>query len=458
MGKFGKQELGLDKYDKVRTAIEIGRALERCVDVDEDYVDFLVLFINYAQQKEAGVAAYGGEKPSSDVEEDDPDYMTFLANTKPHGGSYVFQATDQNGLPVLVEYEKDRESEIHRVEKGQGNELVRKNRIVEKQKMKDGSFLRKKPRYNERDLDDRTRRFDVKIVSGNEQKIKDGILSEKRRNEDRDLDDRLQRVDVKIVPDKEQKIQNNSKFMDVEVKIEEDSVALEEAVAESEVEILENVSAELGRGSSFNPFVPAVQHLDATIRDSGYRKECLNLLMRPYDEEEYTKLWKDIKMQLPSSSTNERGKSLLSLHKALEEAISESEVEILENVGAELGRGSSFNPFVPSVQHLDATIRDSGYRKECLNLLMRPYDEEEYKKLWKDIKVQLPSSSTNKRRESLLSRHKAVNRAIKRTNHDKDKKLNIMRGFFFWLEHLTRQDAFQPWKDAECLQTMPGSS
>ncbi|KAG5611966.1 hypothetical protein H5410_023247 [Solanum commersonii] len=51
-----------------------------------------------------------------------------------------------------------------------------------------------------------------------------------------------------------------------------------------------------------------------------------------------------------------------------------------------------------------------------------------------------------------------VNRAIKMANHDKDKKLNIMRGFFFWLEHLTRQDAFQPWEDAECLQTMPGSS
>ncbi|PHU19446.1 hypothetical protein BC332_10597 [Capsicum chinense] len=200
--------------------------------------------------------------------------------------------------------------------------------------------------------------------------MKDGIfLSRKRRNEDRGLDNRLQRVDAKIVPDKVQKTQNVSKFMDAGVNIE------------------------------------PKEHSDA-----------------------------------------------------LEEAISENEVEILENVGAELGRGSSFNPFVPSVQHLDATIRDSGYRKECLNLLMRLYDEEEYKKLWKDIKMQLPSSSTNKRRESLLSRHKAVNRAIKRTNHDKDKKLNIMRGFFFWLEHLTRQDAFQPWKDAECLQTMPGSS
>ncbi|KAG5611946.1 hypothetical protein H5410_023227 [Solanum commersonii] len=50
-----------------------------------------------------------------------------------------------------------------------------------------------------------------------------------------------------------------------------------------------------------------------------------------------------------------------------------------------------------------------------------------------------------------------VNQEIKRAGPDKDKKLNIMRGFFFWLEHLTQQDAFQPWEDAECLRTLPGS-
>ncbi|WMV26438.1 hypothetical protein MTR67_019823 [Solanum verrucosum] len=58
----------------------------------------------------------------------------------------------------------------------------------------------------------------------------------------------------------------------------------------------------------------------------------------------------------------------------------------------------------------------------------------------------------------LYAKQGGVNQEIKRAGPDKDKKLNIMRGFFFWLEHLTQQDAFQPWEDAECLQTKPGSS
>ncbi|KAG5611953.1 hypothetical protein H5410_023234 [Solanum commersonii] len=71
---------------------------------------------------------------------------------------------------------------------------------------------------------------------------------------------------------------------------------------------------------------------------------------------------------------------------------------------------------------------------------------------------------------AVMGFRRGVNQEIKRADPDKDKKLNIMRGFFFcyWLilkvyfvsiaQHLTRQDAFQPWEDAECLQTKPGSS
>ncbi|KAJ8541602.1 hypothetical protein K7X08_002418 [Anisodus acutangulus] len=538
MGKVGKKR---DRYDREGTGIGDSKALERCVVVDEDY-------------------AYDGDKDyssSGSDDEADPYYMTFLANAKPDGNSFVVKASDQNGLPVFLKYEKE-----------------------------------------------------------------DGYDDEHQY-------------------DKELEIQG------VNIEPQEDFDSLEEAIPEREVDILENVGAVAGRGSSSNPFVPSVEHcenLDATIIDSGYRKEVLNLLKRPYDKEEYKKLWIDIKMK-PYSSTNRPGISLLSLHKVvnreikrtnhdkakklnimrgfffwlehqtredafqpwedaeclqtmpdgtsyglkasdqnglpvflkyekedgyddehqynreleihgvekdqdnvrekyklgssktlktnarknrstsivekqkmkdgilskkrgkedrdsdkrkhnidvkivpgkkqktqngskfmdvgvkiepkedsdpLEEAIPEREVEILENVGAEAGRGSSSNPFVPSVVHCenleDAPIIDSGYRKEVLNLLMRPYDEEEYKKLWKDIKMQIPSSETNTPGKSLLSLHKAVNREIKRANHDKDKRLNIMRGFFFWLEYLTREDAFQPWKDAECLRTMPGTS
>ncbi|KAH0681594.1 hypothetical protein KY284_022679 [Solanum tuberosum] len=122
--------------------------------------------------------------------------------------------------------------------------------------------------------------------------------------------------------------------MDAEVKIEpkEDSNSLNEAIFQSEVEILENIGAERSIRSSgktlggdyppaqqmdmANPFYHSIK-LDATIIDSWYRKEVLNLLMTPYNEEEYKKLWKDIRRRLPSRSRIGRGKSLLSLHKGV---------------------------------------------------------------------------------------------------------------------------------------------
>ncbi|XP_033513162.1 uncharacterized protein [Nicotiana tomentosiformis] len=369
MGKAGMQDWDLmydlcclnkkkKKHDREGTGLGDHKALERCVLVDQDNAKL--------STKEADVgAAYNRENSSCSDVEADPQYMTFLANAKPDGTSYVLKASDQNGLPVFLKYEKgdgsDDEHEYDGVEKDQ-------NSVREKYKLGSSKALNTSARKNR----------NTSVVE--KQNMKDEILSQKQRREDRDLVNRKHSTDVKIVPGKEQKTQNGSKFMDVRIKTEpnEDSDSLKEEIPQSEVEIVQNVDAELGMGSSSNPFVFPVEH-------------CENL-------------------EDPSQPIS--------------------------------------NP--------NASIMNSGYRKEVLNLLMRPYDDEEYKKLWKDIKM--PCSSINRRGTSLLSLHKGVNREIKRTNHDKDKKLNIMRGFFFWLEHLTREDAFMPWEDTECLRTMPGSS
>ncbi|XP_055835954.1 uncharacterized protein LOC129904414 isoform X3 [Solanum dulcamara] len=476
MKKFGKLELCLclkgDKYDGLR------KVLERCVSVDEDYARLLaVLFLEQ------------GDNPNctcNDVE-DDPHYMNFLANTKLDGTSYVSKVNDQNGLPVFIKYEKDRELEIHGVEKGQDNvrekyELgrsskalktnARKDRELEshgvekghdnvrekyklgwsskalktnarKNRMEDGILIKK--RGNEdRDLDNRKQIIDVEIVPGKEQKMKDGILSKKRRNEDWDLDKRKPKhqIDVNIVPGKEQQMKDNI----LNKRPGNEDRDLGNRNHRIDVKIVHGTKPKMNDGI-------LSKKRGNEDRDLDDWKHIIDVNNIPGKEQ---RIQNDSKLMDAEVKIEPKEDS-----DSLKEAISQSEVEILENVGAELGRGSSSNPFVPSVEHclnLDATIIDSRYRKEVLNLLMRPYNEEEYKKLWKDIKMQLPSSSTNGRGKSFLSQHKAVNRAIKRTNHDKDKKLNIMRGFFFWLEHLTRQDAFQPWEDAECLQMMPGSS
>ncbi|KAG5611963.1 hypothetical protein H5410_023244 [Solanum commersonii] len=71
------------------------------------------------------------------------------------------------------------------------------------------------------------------IVHGKRQKMNYGILSKKRGNEGRDLDNWKHIIDVNIYL---------------------------EAIFQSEVEILENIGAEVGRGSISNPFVPLVEH------------------------------------------------------------------------------------------------------------------------------------------------------------------------------------------------------
>jgi len=159
------------------------------------------------------------------------------------------------------------------------------------QQLKDG-ILSKRQGTEDRNLDNMNHRFNVMIVHGKKQKMNEGILSKKRGNKDRDVDNWKHIIDVNIIPGKEQKIQNDSKFMDAEVKIEpqEDSdcklfdsckkncvsryhclkssfgnsccfvyEGIKEAESESEVEILENVGTEVGWGSSSNPFVPSVE-------------------------------------------------------------------------------------------------------------------------------------------------------------------------------------------------------
>uniref|UniRef100_M1CDH3 Uncharacterized protein n=1 Tax=Solanum tuberosum TaxID=4113 RepID=M1CDH3_SOLTU len=268
---------------------ELGSALEGCVHFNEDY-KMLLLYI------EQGRIAYGGYNPrptSTDVEDgilskkrgnEDRD----LDNRKQRIDMEIVPGNEQTMKDGILSNRRGNE------DRGLDNRNHRIDMEIvpgKEQKIKDG-ILSKKQLNKDRDLDSRNHRIDVNILPGKEQTMKDGILSKKQQNEDRDLDNRKQRIDVNIIPGMEQRTQNDSKLMDAEVKIEpqEDSDSIKEAESESEVEILENV-------------------------DSRYRKEVLNLLMTPYNGEEYKKLWKDIRMRLPSSSRNGRGKSLLSLHK-----------------------------------------------------------------------------------------------------------------------------------------------
>ncbi|CAA0840804.1 Unknown protein [Striga hermonthica] len=132
------------------------------------------------------------------------------------------------------------------------------------------------------------------------------------------------------------------------------------------------------------------------------------------------------------------------------------EVEILDS--------ATFNEGNSSVNN------SSEFRRQLMDVLKKPYDEKEYEKLWFDVELSKPeerhrelrhgrerSSATDKSGKSYLDYHSGLRRQLSKFPDDKPKLLNLLRGFFFWLEKSSQDNAFQPWNDAECLATRPDS-
>ncbi|KAL2484020.1 uncharacterized protein Fot_45464 [Forsythia ovata] len=57
----------------------------------------------------------------------------------------------------------------------------------------------------------------------------------------------------------------------------------------------------------------------------------------------------------------------------------------------------------------------------------------------------------NEAGKSYLDHYPDLRQALLRCQDDKPRCLNLLRGFFFWLQHLTREGAFKPWTDPQCL-------
>ncbi|KAK4429607.1 hypothetical protein Salat_1261300 [Sesamum alatum] len=131
----------------------------------------------------------------------------------------------------------------------------------------------------------------------------------------------------------------------------------------------------------------------------------------------------------------------------------EDDVEILDSA-AFFEEGIS-SPFVASkkfrrseeeegIQCLGRSSTYDEFRRQVLDVLRKPYDKEEYLE-----------HQTRVRAGSYLDYHPDVGKKLKKYRYKRRKRLAILRGFFFWLQHLTREGAFKPWKDRECLAVEP---
>ncbi|KAK6114938.1 hypothetical protein DH2020_007207 [Rehmannia glutinosa] len=131
------------------------------------------------------------------------------------------------------------------------------------------------------------------------------------------------------------------------------------------------------------------------------------------------------------------------------------DVEIIDDA-AVLKKGS-LSSFVPSkIFHIsmeDADSQNLGgtsvcdvFRKEVLDVLAKQFDKEELKKLREAV-----------RDGSYYHYYPDLGRKLKRFRYKREKCLNILRGFFFWLQNVSQEGSFKPWKDGQCLAVEPRS-
>ncbi|KAI5671147.1 hypothetical protein M9H77_11511 [Catharanthus roseus] len=112
----------------------------------------------------------------------------------------------------------------------------------------------------------------------------------------------------------------------------------------------------------------------------------------------------------------------------------------------------------------------SNFRVQILEILRKPYDKEEHERLMQEITKRKPQFKhrdlrsggvkfypSDKMGKSLLDHHLVLKRKIEEAaaanNHLK--QLNLLRGFFFWLQNLTDDESFIPWNDKECVDVQP---
>ncbi|KAJ7965494.1 polyprotein [Quillaja saponaria] len=107
----------------------------------------------------------------------------------------------------------------------------------------------------------------------------------------------------------------------------------------------------------------------------------------------------------------------------------------------------------------------SQFRKRLIELLERPYDQKEYESLWQEVSRRRQKEGGKESRRgrrtypidavgrSYLDLHTDLGEKIDQFS-ECNKRLFLLRGFFFWLQNKVHDGAFQPWLDSSCLKML----
>ncbi|CAN4094890.1 unnamed protein product [Withania somnifera] len=522
------------------------RQIRKTKNMDEDYVQYLMLLLDYDEEpkchtKEEGneglvvvgdrlnhdVDEDGSEFENEDEDEDDLDYKKFLANAKQNGNSYAVKMDRSDGLPVFLEFEKEDGSDEEYGHLGQrkqmdsGDEKDLDNGSC-KDKVASQPFSRIIPENDNGSAGDNNVIFEP---SGPVTQKEKGLTSQKLSLEEDGAHKRRRKDETKNRSNKEQKKGKRRKSAKVTTKeegadIDEDYALLLETfirkqwsmtssfmkkynlkTQKSSRTVLENDS-NISEGyidMTYEPSDPlfpkkkkkkkltsqknSTKGNDAsTTQEKGEkrkrsykkkpRRKRRNLAIVPYNEDLAGTNLVDVTVKEEIATVDEA--SLIGHSFECKDA--EEDLQIVVNDICTVGKEGSSNLVEASLEKHCENVEDSCSRKivgsgfwaNVKALIERPYDPKEYAALWKSVKSRKPTLkdmdlrngkfySSRRLGKSYLDHYKDLHKKIKEAENNM-KKLNILRGFFFWLQNLTQEGAFRPWTDPEWLSLVDNST
>ncbi|PHT33110.1 hypothetical protein CQW23_29447 [Capsicum baccatum] len=524
------------------------RQIRKTKNMDEDYVQYLMLLLDYDEEpkcyaNEGGNEGLtgGGDRLSHDVneegtefededeDEDDLEYRKFLANAKPNGTALVAKVDSGDGFPVYVEFEKEDGSDDEYEYLGRGKQQDSGN---EKDLGDVGCKDKVESQPSSRiDLENNNKRSagddNVVIEPFGSVTLKETEpTSQQLSLGENGACKRHWKGETKNRPNKEQKKGKGRRSAKVTTKDEGD-------------EIDEDYANLLGKFICKNWRTPASFMKKYNLKtkkssrtllgdDSNVSVGDIDMSHEPSDplspkkkkrgrprkknstkeNDACKKKGKGEKRKRSNKKQTEKKRRKLADvpfdedvagRKSVDDTVKE-EITDVDEAPFEIGHNSECNA---SDEDLQIVVNDNGtFGKEGRSnimevssekhsenvvdicpretvrsdfwwqvkaLLEMPYDQREYTGLLEAVKSRKPILKDKDLRngkfylsrrlgKSYLDHYKDLHDKLKEFDNDNMKKLNILRGFFFWLQNLTQAGAFRPWTDPEWLSLLDNAT
>ncbi|KAF3657733.1 putative chromodomain-helicase-DNA-binding protein 1-like isoform X1 [Capsicum annuum] len=524
------------------------RQIRKTKNMDEDYVQYLMLLLDYDEEpkcyaNEGGNEGLtgGGDRLSHDVneegtefededeDEDDLEYRKFLANAKPNGTALVAKVDSGDGFPVYVEFEKEDGSDDEYEYLGRGKQQDSGNeKDLGDVGCKDKVESQPSSRIDLENNNNRSAGDDNVVIEpfGSVTLKETEPTSQQLSLGENGACKRRQKGETKNRPNKEQKKGKGRRSAKVTTKDEGD-------------EIDEDYANLLGKFICKNWRTPASFMKKYNLKtkkssrtllgdDSNVSVGDIDMSHEPSDplspkkkkrgrprKKNSTKendAWKkkgkgEKRKRSNKKQTEKKRRKLADVpfdedvagRKSVDDTVKE-EITDVDEAPFEIGHNSECNA---SDEDLQIVVNDNGtFGKEGRSnimevssekhsenvvdicpretvrsdfwwqvkaLLEMPYDQREYTGLLEAVKSRKPILKDKDLRngkfylsrrlgKSYLDHYKDLHDKLKEFDNDNMKKLNILRGFFFWLQNLTQAGAFRPWTDPEWLSLLDNAT